>query len=45
MNAEDLLKDFPLDTPDEQHDLQQESKKRKDFSHYSRRWQPAIFRA
>ena len=25
MNAEDLLKDFPLDTPDEQHDLQQES--------------------
>ena len=27
MNAEDLLKDIPLDTPDEQHDLQQESKR------------------
>ena len=27
MNAEDMLKDIPLDTPDEQHDLQQESKK------------------
>ena len=27
MNAEDLLKDVPLDTPDEQHDLQQKSKK------------------
>ena len=26
MNAEDLLKGFPLDTPDEQHDPQQESK-------------------
>ena len=26
MNAEDLFKDIPLDTPDEQHDLQQESK-------------------
>ena len=26
MNAEDLLKDIPLDTPDEQQDLQQESK-------------------
>ena len=24
MNAEDLLKDIPLDTPDERHDLQQE---------------------
>ena len=27
MKAEDLLKDIPLDTPDEQHDLQQESKR------------------
>ena len=27
MNAEDLLKDIPLDIPDEQHDLQQESKR------------------
>ena len=27
MNAEDLLKDIPLITPDEQHDLQQESKR------------------
>ena len=27
MNAEDLLKDISLDTPDEQHDLQQESKR------------------
>ena len=27
MNAKDLLKDIPLDTPDEQHDLQQESKR------------------
>ena len=27
MNAIDLLKDIPLDTPDEQHDLQQESKR------------------
>ena len=27
MNAEDLLKDIPLDTPDEQHDLQQEPKR------------------
>ena len=27
MNTEDLLKDIPLDTPDEQHDLQQESKR------------------
>ena len=27
MNAEDLLKDIPLDTPDEQHDLQQKSKR------------------
>ena len=27
MNVEDLFKDFPLDTPDEQHDLQQESKR------------------
>ena len=25
--AEDLLKDIPLDTPDEQHDIQQESKR------------------
>ena len=27
MNAEDLLKDIPLDTPYEQHDLQPESKR------------------
>ena len=27
MNAEDLLKDISLDTPDEQHDLQQESER------------------
>ena len=27
MNAEDLLKDIPLESPDEQHDLQQESKR------------------
>ena len=27
MNAEDLLKDISLDTPGEQHDLQQESKR------------------
>ena len=27
MNAEDLLKDIPLNTSDEQYDLQQESKR------------------
>ena len=26
MNADDMFKDIPLDTLDEQHDLQQESK-------------------
>ena len=29
MNAEDLLKDISLDTPDEQHDLQQEPKRKR----------------